>query len=179
MNKFEKSYEKKLEAQKAAILSSPILEQLEQKAEGNKRLEKVMNEMSEITGKPVYEDFNFRTGKLFGIMRHLLQNPKQRQQLLEVTGLSSAHVDLYYQVCGNLPYVSTTNNQLVLGREMDCDMTKELLKVVATTLGVVIDDGDIADINQERWQKMYAKALADAEATVEFNQMNTAVNYEE
>lgn len=176
---FTEVYAKKMEAQKKAILGSKITEQLELKALSNQRLEELYRDMSNITKKPVYEDFNFRTGKIMGILRHIFQNPKQRKELLELTGLSQAHIDLYYQVCGNLPYVNTNTNTVNIGRQMDVESTRELMQATGATLGVLVEEGDLIDLTEDNWKRMYAKALDDAAKTVEFNAQNAGQVYEE
>lgn len=176
---FSKTYEEKVKAQKEACFNSSITEMLEMKSISNKKLQEIMDKMSKITGKPVYEDFSYRSGKILGILRHMLQNPKQRQELCEVTGLNSAYVDLYYQVVGNLPYVSTKNGQLVLGREQDCEATKELVRAAGSTMGVLVEDSDLQDINPERWQRLYEAALEDAKNTIAFNEANGDIAYDE
>lgn len=176
---YRKTYEQKLMEQKAAILGNKIVEKLEMKSLSNKRLEDLYRTMESICNKPVYEDFNYRTGKIIGVLRYIFQNPKQRKELLEATGLSQAHIDLYYEVCGNLPYVNTKNNTLNMGRPMDIESTKELIQATGSTLGVLVEDSDLLDINEERWNRLYENALADAKKTMEFNESNQVVAYEE
>ena len=176
---YKKTYEQKLMEQKANILGNKIVEKLELKALSNKKLEEIYANMESICHKPVYEDFNFRTGKILGVLRYIFQNPKQRKELLEATGLSQAHVDLYYEVCGNLPYVSTKTNTLDVGRPMDCQSTRELIQATGLTLGVLVEDSDLLDINEDRWNRLYENAMADARKTIEFNEKNSVVAYEE
>ena len=149
------------------------------KSLSNKRLEEIYKQLEAIGNKPCYEDFNFRSGKVLGILRYIFQNPKSRKELLEATGLSQAHIDLYYECVGNLPYVNTKTNTLNLGRPMDCESTKELLQATANSLGVLLEDSDLLDINEDRWNRLYESALADAKKTIEFNESNQVVAYDE
>lgn len=176
---YAKTYEERLMAQKAAILGNKIVEKLELKALANRKLEELYQAMENVVHKPVYEDFNYRTGKILGVLRYIFQNPKNRKELLEITGLSQAHIDLYYEVCGNLPYVNTKTNTLNMGRPMDCESTKELIQATGSTLGVLVEDSDLLDINEDRWNRLYESALADAKKTIEFNESNQVVAYEE
>ena len=176
---YNETFAQRLEAQKKSILSSPIMESLELSKINDKRIEELYAKMSEVTGKPVYSDFSWRSGKVMGVLRHLQQNPKKRRELLEVTGLTNAHVDLWWQVGGNLPYVNTNSNTVNLGRPMDCNICKELLKVVAAELGILLEDADLVDINEANWTRLYNKALEDATKTVEFNTENGNVTYDE
>lgn len=176
---YNETFQARLAAQKKNVLSSPITEQLEISKLNDARIQELYDSMSAVTGKPVYADFAWRSGKVMGVLRHLQQNPKKRRELLEVTGLTNAHIDMWWQVGGNLPYVNTTNNTLNEGRPMDCNLCRELLKVVAAELGVLLEDADLIDINEANWNRLYNKALEDAQQTIAFNSENAGVAYDE
>ena len=176
---YQETFDKRLEEQKKAVASSPIMENIEISKINDNRADEIMEKMSEISGKPVYADFAWRTGKIIGILRHIFQNPKKRKELLMATGLSSAHIDLYYQVMGNLPYVRTTTNTLDPGRPMNCELAKQLIKAVGAELGILVEDSDLIDITDSNWQRLYDKAMEDALQTIEFNKQNANINYEE
>ena len=165
-------YEDKLKKLKQSVLGSSINDQLEMKAISNRKIEKITDAMSKVVGKKVWEDFNFRTGKIFGILRFIAQNPIHRQQLLEVTGLTQDYVDIYFKVCGNLPYLNTTDNTLNLGRPMDVEATKDFVKIVAAKFDLLIEDDDVSDITEERWQRLYNNALERITKTIEHNEQH-------
>ena len=165
-------YEEKLNKLKQSVLGSSINDQLEMKAISNRKIEKITDAMSKVVGKKVWEDFNFRTGKIFGILRFIAQNPIHRQQLLEVTGLTQDYVDIYFKVCGNLPYLNVKDNTLNPGRHMDVEATKEFIKVVAAKFDLLVEDDDISDITEERWQRLYANALERVTKTIEHNEQH-------
>ena len=176
---YNETFQSRLAAQKKSILSSPITEQLEISKINDQRIQEIYDAMTQITGKPVYADFSWRSGKVMGVLRHIQQNPKKRRELLETTNLTNAHIDMGWQVGGNLPYVNTSNNTLNEGRPMDCNLCKELLKVVAAELGVLLEDNDLIDINEANWNRLYKKAMEDAQQTIAFNNENTGVTYDE
>ena len=165
-------YEEKLNKLKQSVLGSFINDQLEMRAISNRKIEKITDAMSKVVGKKVWEDFNFRTGKILGILRFIAQNPQHRQQLLEVTGLTQDYVDIYFKVCGNLPYLNTTDNTLNLGRPMDVEATKDFVKIVAAKFDLLIEDDDVSDITEERWQRLYANALERVTKTAEHNEQH-------
>ena len=171
MKDYQKMHEDRLNALKESVLDSAIKDQLELKAISNKKLEAITDSMSKITGKRVWEDFSFRTGKIFGILRFIVQNPLHRQDLLAATGLNNDYIDIYMKVCGNAPYVNT-NNTLNPGKPMNVEATKEFIKIVAIELGLVVDDDDLSDITQERWDRIYQSALERAIDTIKFNEQN-------
>lgn len=172
MKDYQKMYEERLKKQKESVLDSNVNDQLEIKALGNRKIETLTDAMSKIVGKKVWEDFNFRTGKIFGILRFMAQNPTHRQQLLEVTGLKQDHVDMYFKYCGNLPYVNTTDNTVNMGKHMDVSATKDLIKIIAAQLEIVVEDEDLSDITEERWTRLYNSALERAKETMAFNEQN-------
>lgn len=169
---YNQMYEEKVKKLKESILGTTINDQLEMKAISDKKLEAITEKMSKIVGKPVWEDFNFRTGKIFGIMRFILQNRQHTQELLKVTNLTKDYVDLWWDISGNLPYLNTTDNTLNVGRPMDVESTKEFIKLIAVKLDVLVEDSDLLDINQERWDRLYQNTLAKIAKTVEHNQLH-------
>ena len=172
MKDYQKMYEERLKKQKESVLDSNVNDQLEIKALGNRKIETLTDAMSKIVGKKVWEDFNFRTGKIFGILRFIAQNPIHRQQLLKVTGLTQDYVDIYFKVCGNLPYLNTTDNTLNPGRHMDVEATKEFIKIVAAKFDLLVEDDDVSDITEERWQRLYNNALERITKTIEHNEQH-------
>lgn len=168
---YQKIYEDRLANMKKKVMGSRITDVLELKSIGNKRLDEIISQMSVIVpGKSqVWNDFNFRTGKILGVLRFISQNPQYRKQLLEVTGLTQDHIDIYFNVCGNLPYLNKTDNTVNEGRQMDVETTKEFITLVAAEFGVVIEETDLIDITQERWDRLYATALEKIQETAKHN----------
>lgn len=171
MKDYQKMYEEKLNKQKEKVLGSSINDTLELKNIGNRKLDEIRAIMATIVpGKTqVWDDFNFRTGRILGILRFIAQNAKYRQQLLEVTGLTNDHIDVYFNVCGNLPYLNTQNNTVNAGRPMDVEATKEFVAAVAMKFGVVVEEADLSDITQERWDRLYNAALEKITTTAQHN----------
>lgn len=165
------NYEIKIAEMKKSLEHSSLNEELELKKIANKKLDEIYEDLQAIVGKPVWEDFNFRTGRILGILRFIAQNPKQRKDLLKATNLRQEYVDMYYRVAGNLPFVDT-RNQLSLGRPMHVQQTRDLVKLVGIQLGVYIDENDLFDITEERWKKLYDNALERALETQEHNRIS-------
>lgn len=160
-------------------LSENMKEELAIRDFGNDIYNDIVNKIKTITEKPVWEDFNFRTGKIFGILRTIIQNPLKKEEILAVTGLTQSMVDTFYAICGNIPYVDN-KNVINYGRQMDVKATREFIPIVAAKLGLFVSDEDLADITQERWDKLYENGLKRAQETQEFNKLNPQhVDYEE
>ena len=176
---YQEVYQQRLGAMTESILGNKIKEEIEIKSIGDTKLTRLYEDMEQITGKTVYEDFNYRCGKVLGVLKHIAQNSKFSKQLYELTGLNRGYIDIYYSACGQLPYVNKGSNTVNIGRKMDIETTKELLMVTAATLGVILEEADLADINQQRWDKMYNDALEAATKTVELNDNALDAVYDE
>ena len=177
MTSFSDKYAAKMAAMQKSVLGSSIHEALEIKKISNTKLDAIMVELEKINGRPTYEDYNFRAGKVMGILRAVAQNPKNRKECLAITNLTNAHIDLTYQVMGNLPYEK--DGIVYPGRQMDIDKTKELLMHSAMCMGVLLEEEDLIDINQERWNAMYQRSLESAAKTAELKNATNIVAYDE
>ena len=166
---YQEVYQQRLGAMTESILGNKIKEEIEIKSIGDAKLTQLYKEMEEITGKTVYEDYNYCCGKVMGVLKHIAQNSKFSKQLYELTGLNRGYIDIYRSACGQTPYVNKGSNTVNIGRKMDVEATKELMMVTAAALGVILEEADLADINQQRWDKMYTDALEAATKTVELN----------
>lgn len=176
---YQRIYQEKMQAMNQANLHSEIMEELEMGNISSQRINDLMTEMSKVTNRQVFADYNFRTGSIIGILRHIAQNRKYQSELLSITGLTQAHVDFYYRYGGNLPYCDSKSNEVVAGRPMDCDRMRQFLPIVAGILGVLINEEDLDDLNQERWDALTRRAMDTAIATSEMNMQNQGVVYEE
>jgi len=172
---FQEKYEENLAKVKAKVNNFALHETLQLKGIGNRRIDEVCRKITAITGKKIFENYNFRTGTLFGIMRAIALYPTKRQELFSITGLTKDHVDLYFKYCGNLPYVNKENNTINMGRPMDVQNTRDFIVLLGAHFDVVIEDSDIEDITQERWDRLYAEALLTCQKTQAHNEANSEV----
>ena len=151
-------------AEQEAKINSQVNEQLSITEQNNQKLESIMEQMHLITKKAVYEDYNWKAGKVIGILRHIRQNPKQRKELLSLTGLNESILDLYNSSCGQLPYVNKDGNY-VEGYAPDIETFRNVILIAATRLGVLVFDDQLNDINMSKWNRLYARAEETAEKT--------------
>ena len=173
-------YEAMLNEQRNKAEQSNIKEILDVTEITDRKLSNLYEEMTQITKKPVYEDFSYKAGKFIGILRHIQQNPKQRKELLKLTGLSGGILDLYNQSCGQLPYASKEDGHIVSGRAQDCSTLREVLLVAASKMGILLADYQLADITEEHWNSLYQRAQETAEENSELaSKIGQAVNYTE
>ena len=174
------AYEKLLEEQKANSENGNIREILDITEITNAKLDKLYAEMSSVTKKPVYEDFSYKAGKLIGILRHIQQNPKNRKDLLKITGLNNAIIDLYIRAVGQLPYCDPKTGQIIAGRAQDCSTLREIILVAATRMKVLLADYQLEDITEDHWNRLYTRAQETAEANNDLqNKIGVAVHYDE
>ena len=113
---YQEVYQQRLGAMTESILGNKIKEEIEIKSIGDAKLTRLYEDMEQITGKPVYEDFNYRCGKVLGVLKHIAQNSKFSKQLYELTGLNRGYIDIYYSACGQLPYVKLVR----IAQSLDC-----------------------------------------------------------
>lgn len=176
---YQEIYRQKMEAMKTSNLAAEIIEELEISNISSQRADSIMSEMSKITGRPVFSDFNFRTGNIMGILRHIMQNRKVQDELFRITGLTNAHIDFWFKNGGNLPYCDPKTNIVLAGRNMNCEKIRQFIPVVAGILGILINPEDLDDINPDRWEQLYKRAMENAQETANLNLQNGTVVYEE
>lgn len=180
MNKnYAEIYAAKMSKMQKSNISAEILEELEMSNISSQRADSLMAEMSKVTGRPVFSDFNFRTGNIMGILRHIMQNRKVQDELFRITNLTNAHIDFWFKNGGNLPYCDPKTNVVVAGRNMNCEKIRQFIPVVAGILGILINPEDLDDINTDRWEQLYKRAMENAQETADLNIQNGTVAYEE
>ena len=169
---YNEIYNQKLDKMKEKLLGSAINDKMKLKEISNAKINAIIAEMEKIlpSGK-LYWDYQFRTGKLMGILKAIGQNAKIRDRLLEITGLTQDHVDIYYECIGNVPWI-TKNNTIDPGRPMKFEEAKEFLTLVGLHFGCVVEESDLSDINEERWEAMCKDALEKARETCLNNEKN-------
>lgn len=154
---------------KASNLSEEILEELALTNIASARAKELMVQMKDITNRDVFSDFNFKTGAVIGILRHIAQNKKYQDELLSITGLSVGHIEFYRKYAGNLPYCDPKTNVIVEGRKMNCEKMQQFIPIVASVLGILINEDDISDINDARWEALTKRAMENALETAKLN----------
>ena len=163
-----------IESQKSSLSSSPLFKILEIKKNNAIILNKITEDMKVILGREVWNDFNFKSGKVMGLMRTIGMNRNIDFSYI----IPTEYVDLFFEYGGNLPYIDKTTGQLNEGRPMNPEMLVELLKFVYTHLNMEYMDSEFDDITQERWDKLYQAAMERAEKNMNFNK-EEKIEYEE
>lgn len=154
-----------IETQKSSLSSSPLFKILEIKRNNTVILNKIAEDMKVILGREVWNDFNFKAGKVMGLMRTIGMNRNIDFSYI----IPNEYIDLFFEYGGNLPYIDKTTGLLNEGRPMNPEMLIELLKFVYTHLGMEYTDSEFDDITQERWNKLYQAAMERATKNEEFN----------
>ena len=173
------SYEELL-AQQAAQIESEFEEEIQIEEISNKRLDSLYKQCEAITGKPVIEDWYFKSGKLQGLVRHIIQNPKKRSELLGITGLTETILRKFDAVAGRLPYIDKKTNSIVEGQLPDIQKFKKLLLYIATKLGIIISNEQLEDLTEENWEKIYERRFESITKTIEAdNKFGTLIKYDE
>lgn len=163
-----------IETQKSSLSSSPLFKILEVKKNNAIIINKITEDMKVILGREVWNDFNFKAGKVMGLLRTIGMNRNVDFTYI----IPTEYVDLFFEYGGNLPYIDKTTGQLNEGRPMNPEMLIELMKFVYTHLGMEYLDSEFDDITQERWDKLYKAAMERAEKNMNFNN-EEHIEYEE
>lgn len=163
-----------IESQKSSLSSSPLFKILEVKKNNAIILNKINENMRVILSREVWNDFNFKSGKVMGLLRTIGMNRNIDFSYI----IPMEYVDLFFEYSGNLPYIDKTTGQLNEGRPMNPEMLIELMKFVYTHLGMEYLDSEFDDITQERWDKLYKAAMERAEKNMNFNK-EEHIEYEE
>lgn len=163
-----------IKSQKSSLSSSPLFCILKMKKNNAIILNKITEDMKVILGREVWNDFNFKAGRVMGLMRTIGMNRNIDFSYIVPT----EYVDLFFEYGGNLPYIDKTTGQLNEGRPMNPEMLVELLKFVYTHLNMEYMDSEFDDITQERWNKLYQAAMERAEKNMNFNK-EEHIEYEE
>ena len=163
-----------IESQKSSLSSSPLFKILEIKKNNAIILNKITEDMKVILGREVWNDFNFKSGRVMGLLRTIGMNRNIDFSFIVPT----EYVDLFFEYGGNLPYIDKTTGQLNEGRQMNPTMLVELMKFVYTHLGMEYLESEFDDITQERWDKLYKAAMERATKNEEFNK-GERIEYEE
>lgn len=159
-------YEELLAAQSATI-DAEFEEELNLEEISSKKLEGLYIQCENVTGKPVIEDWYFKSGKLQGLIRHIIQNPKKRTDLLAITGLTETLLRKFDSVSGRLPYQDKKTKKMVEGQSPDIPRLKKLLIYIATKMSILITDEQLNDLTMENWNKIYQRRLESIEKTIE------------
>lgn len=163
-----------IETQKSSLSTSPLFKILEVKKNNAIIINKITEDMKVILGREVWNDFNFKCGKVMGLLRTIGMNRNVDFSYI----IPTEYVDLFFEYGGNLPYIDKTTGQLNEGRPMNPEMLIELMKFVYTHLGMEYLESEFDDITQERWDKLYKAVMERAEKNMNFNN-EEHIEYEE
>lgn len=163
-----------IESQKSSLSTSPLFKILEVKKNNAIIINKITEDMKVILGREVWNDFNFKAGKVMGLLRTIGMNRNIDFSYI----IPTEYVDLFFEYGGNLPYIDKTTGQLNEGRPINPEMLIELMKFVYTHLGMEYTDTEFNDITKERWNKLYQATLERAKKNEEFNKEGK-IEYEE
>jgi len=165
---YSEIHQSQLNQMDESIRKSSIYELIKVKEINSRKLQHVLDCMSRVLGRNVIKHFHFpRCGAITGILQTIVQTPKLADQLLACSGISRATVDLWGQFGGILPFARKTTRVIDYGNNIDVTIAREIVKVAAREMGVVVTDNDVADITSERWANAVVNAIAISKATIE------------
>lgn len=152
-----------------------FIEKLQAKKQNNVIINSISSNLQGVVGKPTWVEFNWKSGKVMGILRTMALN-RNNTSVFVASGIEPEIIDMYFDVAGNLPYIDK-NGLLNLGRPQTCSEYVELLKYVYDKLNLVYDDTEFDDITEERWNALYAGNMERIRKTLEIT--SSSIQYDE
>lgn len=171
---FTKEFNEMLGKQTETVTSSKMYKAVAIGAMSNNKLDNIREEVAEVIGMPVWNEFTFRCGKVLGLLRTFAYNAKFRKAISVTTGLDEVYADMYFECAGSPAYVNK-DGLYVEEIPMNIEATKELVQMVASELGVLVD---VSDMTSEKVAQHFASRKAIALKTLE-NSVTTPIKYEE
>lgn len=156
-------------------MSMSIYDKINMKKANNNIINKITADVSGIIGKSCWNEFNWRCGKVLGLLRTLSLN-RNIPAVFEASGIEEEVIDLYYEVAGNLPFIDK-NGQFNAGRPQFCEELIELMQYVYAKLGITAADNEFDDINQKHWDDLYNAAMERIRKTLEVT--TNTIQYDE
>ena len=156
-------------------MSMSIYDKINMKKANNNIINKIATDISGIIGKSCWVEYNWRCGKVLGLLRTLSLN-RNIPAVFEVSGIEEEVIDLYYEVAGNLPFIDK-NGQFNAGRPQFCEELIELMQYVYSKLGITAADNEFDDINQKHWDDLYNASMERIRKTLEVT--SSTIQYDE
>ena len=149
-------------------------EKLAIRKNNNLIINKLTADVSAVIGKNCWNEFNWRSGKVMGLLRTLLLN-RNIPAVFNAAGIEEEIIDCYFDVAGNLPYIDK-NGQINIGRPQQPEELIELLQHVYEQFGLVAMDNEFEDITKEHWDSLYSSNMERIRKTLE---ITSNIQYEE
>ena len=175
LTKLNVNYEELLEKQTEVAGNSNSAFNAVVREETKERLKSAINKIKNILGRDsVWYEFNYKSGKVLGILRQIAFEIEKRDELLEALELPESLIQDYLEYAGNPPYLS--GGEYVPARPQNSEKLQEVVLLAASLLGVVVE---VDDITQEKFLQICSRRQKTIEATLE-NTANIAdAMYEE
>ena len=152
-----------------------FIEKLQIKKANNAVINTISSNLQATIGKPTWVEFNWKSGKVMGILRTMALN-RNNTSVFTACDIEPEVVDMYYELAGNLPFIDK-NGLLNLGRPQMCSEYIELLKYVYDKLKLTYDDDEFNDITEKRWNTLYNSNMERIKKTLEIT--SSAIQYDE
>ena len=156
-------------------MAMSIYDRINQKKQNNLILNKITADISGIIGKSCWVEYNWRCGRVLGLLRTLSLN-RNIPAVFEISGIEEEVIDLYYEVGGNLPYIDK-NGQFNAGRPQFYSELVELMQYVYDKLGLTATENEFDDINQKHWDDLYNASMERIRKTLEVT--SSTIQYDE
>lgn len=156
-------------------MAMSFVEKLQVKKANNNIINNISSNLQSVIGKPTWVEFNWKAGKVMGILRTMSLN-RNNFNVFVAAPIEPEVIDMYYELAGNLPFIDK-NGMLNLGRPQACAEYVELLKYVYDKLKLSYDDSEFDDVTEERWNALYTSNMERIRKTLEVT--SSTIQYDE
>ena len=130
----------------------------------DEKIDQLRSEIASLTGRPCWTENGFRDGKLIGVLRTIGFEFKQRQDLLELSGLPEALLDIFLDAWGHPAFIDKKTASIVEAKPMNIETVKEALEVAGELLDI---KPHLEDITEARVAERYRFFEERAKATID------------
>lgn len=143
--------------------------------ETKERLKSATDKIKNILGRDsVWDEFNYKSGKVLGILRQIAFEFERRDELLEALELPESLIQDYLEYAGNPPYLS--GGEYVPARPQNAKKLQEIVLLAASLLDVVVE---VDDITEEKFQQICERREKTIRATLDNTASVANLLYEE
>jgi hypothetical protein len=169
MRNFQLAYEERLNKLRKEVETTELYEEVQLKNISSEMLEEMYDRVESITGQRPTEEFNFPSLQgLMGLLRRMSFSFKHYKELAEEFGISIDLIKEYRTIVGSTPY-KTKEGTVYPAVYPQLDKVKEYVKLCASQLGIIVDDYQLKDFDEDRIKELYARRqrIIDEETKVE------------
>lgn len=153
-----------------------IIDRINAKKASNTILNEKISIVAEKTKRDVFTDFNYKVGKLIGLLMAIQFSGKYKNEILPMVNLEEEEIDVFAEIIGSVTFINA-DGALIKGKEQDSNALQEFVLYISDKWNLGYSNKDVDDINKERFEEIQNIAQLKAEKTLEI--YSAKVDYDE